>query len=58
MLTNQIVSDTKTIIKNQNATEIGTSVESIALAWLSCGLDPDRSYFYRHNCNLNERKSK
>ena len=43
------LADYHSIIKNQNATEIGTSVESIALAWLSCGLDPDRSYFYRQS---------
>ena len=43
------LADYHSIIKNQNATEIGTSVENIALAWLSCGLDPDRSYFYRQS---------
>ena len=43
------LADYHSIIKNQNATEIGTSVESIALAWLSCGLDPNKSYFYRQS---------
>ena len=43
------LADYHSIIKNQNASEIGTSVESIALAWLSCGLDPNKSYFYRQS---------
>ena len=43
------LADYHSIIKNQNAAAIGTSVESIALAWLSCGLDSNKSYFYRQS---------
>ena len=39
------LADYHAIIKNQNSNEISDSVKDIALAWLSCGLDTDSSYF-------------
>ena len=33
------LADYHSIIKNQNSDETSASVKSIALAWLSCGLD-------------------
>ena len=43
------LADYHSIIKNQNSDEISTSVKNIALAWLSCGLDTNSSYFYRQS---------
>ena len=43
------LADYHAIIKNQNSNEISDSVKDIALAWLSCGLDTDSSYFYRQS---------
>ena len=43
------LADYHSIIKNKNKDEIKTSVENIALAWLSCGLNPEKSYFYRQS---------
>ena len=39
------LADYHSIIKNNDSTDISNSVKSIALAWLSCGLDPNKSYF-------------
>ena len=43
------LADYHSIIKNKNSSEIQDSVKSIALAWLSCGLDVKKSYFYRQS---------
>ena len=43
------LADYHSIIKNQNSDEISASVKNIALAWLSCGLDTNSSYFYRQS---------
>ncbi len=43
------LADYHSIIKNQNIVEIKNSVENVALAWLSCGLDPSKTYFYRQS---------
>ena len=43
------LADYHSIIKNQNSSKIQDSVKSIALAWLSCGLDVKRSFFYRQS---------
>ena len=43
------LADYHSIIKNQNINEIKNSVENVALAWLSCGLDPSKTYFYRQS---------
>ena len=43
------LADYHSIIKNQNVDEIKNSVENVALAWLSCGLDPSKTYFYRQS---------
>jgi len=43
------LADYHSIIKNQNIDEIKNSVENVALAWLSCGLDPSKTYFYRQS---------
>ena len=43
------LADYHSIIKNQNVDEIKNSVENVALAWLSCGLDPSKTNFYRQS---------
>ena len=43
------LADYHSIIKNQDANKIKESVEQIALAWLSCGLDTSQTYFYRQS---------
>ena len=43
------LADYHSIIKNQNSALIQESVKEIALAWLSCGLDPKKTYFYRQS---------
>ena len=43
------LADYHSIIKNQNIDEIKNSVENVALAWLSCGLDTSKTYFYRQS---------
>ena len=43
------LADYHSIIKNKNSSEIQDSVKSIALAWLSCGLDVKKSFFYRQS---------
>ena len=43
------LADYHSIIKNQNVDEIKNSVENVALAWLSCGLDTSKTYFYRQS---------
>ena len=43
------LADYHSIIKNQNIEEIKHSVENVALAWLSSGLDPKKTYFYRQS---------
>ena len=43
------LADYHSVIKNQDANKIKQSVEDIALAWLSCGLDPKTTYFYRQS---------
>ena len=43
------LADYHSIIKNNDSSDISNSVKSIALAWLSCGLDPNKSYFYKQS---------
>ena len=43
------LADYHSIIKNNDSSEISASVKNIALAWLSCGLDPKTTYFYRQS---------
>ena len=43
------LADYHSIIKNHNTDEIKQSVKNIALAWLSCGLDPAKTIFYRQS---------
>ena len=43
------LADYHSIIKNQDSNKIKQSVEDIALAWLSCGLDTKTTYFYRQS---------
>ena len=43
------LADYHSLIKNKDSKNIKQSVEDIALAWLSCGLDPQKSYFYRQS---------
>ena len=43
------LADYHSIIKNNNTDEIKQSVKNIALAWLSCGLDPANTIFYRQS---------
>ena len=43
------LADYHSLIKNKDSQDIKQSVEDIALAWLSCGLDPQKSYFYRQS---------
>ena len=40
------LADYHSIIKNQDSDSIKNSVKNVALAWLSSGLDPNKSYFY------------
>ena len=37
------LADYHAIIKNSDSNAVGKSVEDIALAWLSCGLDTNKS---------------
>ena len=43
------LADYHSIIKNNNTNDIKESVKNIALAWLSCGLDPSKTIFYRQS---------
>ena len=43
------LADYHSIIKNQDSALIKDSVKDIALAWLSCGLDPKKTCFYRQS---------
>ena len=43
------LADYHSIIKNQDSSSIKESVKNIALAWLSCGLDPKKTCFYRQS---------
>ena len=43
------LADYHAIIKNSDSNAVGKSVEDIALAWLSCGLDINKSFFYRQS---------
>ena len=43
------LADYHAIIKNSDSNAVGKSVEDIALAWLSCGLDTNKSFFYRQS---------
>ena len=43
------LADYHSIIKNQDSSLIKDSVKDIALAWLSCGLDPKKTCFYRQS---------
>ena len=43
------LADYHALIKQTNSSEIETSVKNVALAWLSSGLDPTKSHFYRQS---------
>mgnify|MGYP005723512799 FL=1 len=43
------LADLHAIIKQTNPNEIKVSVNEVALAWLSSGLDPEESFFYRQS---------
>ena len=43
------LADYHSIIKNQDSSSIKDSVKDIALALLSCGLDPKKTCFYRQS---------
>ena len=43
------LADYHALIKNKDSQNIKESVKNVALAWLSSGLDTDRSYFYRQS---------
>ena len=43
------LADYHALIKQTNPTEIEKSVKNVALAWLSSGLDPEESHFYRQS---------
>ena len=43
------LADYHAIIKNSKSDEVSNSVKHVALAWLSSGLDPDKSFFYRQS---------
>ena len=43
------LADYHSIIKNNKTNDIKESVKNIALAWLSCGLDPTKTIFYRQS---------
>ena len=43
------LADYHAIIKNSKSYEVSNSVKDVALAWLSSGLDPNKSFFYRQS---------
>ena len=43
------LADYHALIKQNNPHEVEESVKNVALAWLSSGLDPEQSYFYRQS---------
>ena len=43
------LADYHALIKTQNTIDIKASVKDVALAWLSSGLDTDKSYFYKQS---------
>ena len=43
------LADFHALIKQTDPNEIESSVKNVALAWLSSGLDPKKSYFYRQS---------
>jgi len=43
------LADFHALIKQTDPNEIESSVKNVALAWLSSGLDPKQSYFYRQS---------
>ncbi len=43
------LADYHSIIKVNNPQEVSSSIENIALAWLSSGLDTNNSYFYKQS---------
>ena len=43
------LADYHALIKTQNTIDIRASVKDVALAWLSSGLDTDKSYFYKQS---------
>ena len=43
------LADLHAIIKQNNHSAIEDSVKNVALAWLSAGLNPDNTYFYRQS---------
>ena len=43
------LADLHAIIKQTNPNEIKNSVNEVALAWLSSGLNPEKSFFYRQS---------
>jgi tryptophanyl-tRNA synthetase len=43
------LADYHAIIKNSKNDEVSNSVKHVALAWLSSGLDPNKSFFYRQS---------
>lgn len=43
------LADLHAIIKQNDHSAIEDSVKNVALAWLSAGLDPDNTYFYRQS---------
>ena len=43
------LADYHALIKQTDPREITGSVKNVALAWLSSGLDPEQSYFYRQS---------
>ena len=43
------LADLHAIIKQNNHSTIEDSVKNVALAWLSAGLNPDNTYFYRQS---------
>ena len=43
------LADYHALIKQTDSSEIETSVKNVALAWLSSGLDPKKSHFYRQS---------
>ena len=43
------LADYHALIKQNNPHEVEASVKNVALAWLSSGLDPEQSYFYRQS---------
>ena len=43
------LADYHSIIKNNNSEDIKNSVKNIALAWLACGLNPNKTVFYKQS---------